>query len=91
MEIRAQVRCTGAIPVTSKDDIVEGCRVFYELGQYRVLRRWKDADGWIHEDKEWIRSGIFKEMYDIDLLLKHESFSTESIAHHNFVIIPPES
>jgi hypothetical protein len=71
-------------------DIVKN-RLFYELGHYIVLSSYRDKDGYIVENKKWIKEGIFKEVDNIKEFINfHVNMSKkelkEYIKHHNFVI-----
>lgn len=83
------IKIEGAKKVNSLSDITNNSRLFYELGHYVVLGKYKDKDGNIVEDKKWIRKGVFKEIDDVkDFLTTDERLAEkEFIEHHNFVVI----
>lgn len=61
---------------------------FYELGSYVTLKRYKDENGNLCEDREWVIEGIFKEIDNVNEFLKRNKrmLEKEYIKHHNFVI-----
>ncbi len=89
MEIIAQVKITGAKKVNSLSDISDNSRLFYELGHYRVLRKYLDKDGDVVEEKEWVRTEIFKEIENVKSFLETDKRMSdrEYIEHHNFVVV----
>ncbi len=71
----------GVIKVTDRSQIEIGkVRLFYELGN--------KIDNHLPLENNWLRSGIFKEIKDVeDMLDKDERFlNIEYLLHHNFVI-----
>ena len=89
MEIISQVKIKGAKKIKSLSDITDTSRLFYELGHYKVLRRYKDKHGNMCEDKKWIGEGIFKEIDNVKDFLKYDArmLDKEYIKHHNFVVV----
>jgi hypothetical protein len=83
------IKIEGVKKVNSLSDITNNSRLFYELGHYVVLRKYRDKDGSIVEDKKWIREGVFKEIDNVKYFLTTEKGLTEKefIEHHNFVVI----
>ncbi len=84
-----QIKIKGAKKVKSLKDITNKSRLFYELGHYKTLKKYKDKNGNIVEDKKWIREGIFKEIDNVKDFIKTDERLKEKeyIKHHNFVII----
>lgn len=90
MDIVAKINIQNTKKVTSISDIKEGCKLFYELGYYRVDTKFRDTKGFIHEKKTWIRTGVFQEIKNIKefLIYAESDFEDEEyINHHNFVIV----
>jgi hypothetical protein len=85
----AKVKIKNAKKLKSLRDISKNSRLFYERGHYIVLRKYIDSDGYIVEDKEWIREGVFIEIKDVDDFIKTDDRLTdkEYIKHHNFVVV----
>ena len=79
----------GAKKINSLNEITKNSRLFYELGNYIVLGKREDSKGNIYEDKRWLRSGIFKEINNVENFIKTDKRMSEKefIEHHNFVII----
>jgi hypothetical protein len=89
MKITALQKLDGAKKVTSLSDITENCRLFYELGHYKVLRLYTNRDGLLCEELKWVREGVFKEIENIKEFIEMDKKLSEKeyIEHHNFVII----
>jgi len=85
--VEQRIKIENVKKVNSLSDITDNSRLFYELGHYIVLRKYKDGN--IVEDKEWIREGIFKEIYNVKdfLTIDKRLLEKEFIKHHNFVVI----
>lgn len=71
------------IPITKKDEITEGCRLFYELGYKRNM-----MGGY---GDNWIRRGVFKEITEPEKFKQEDNMldSKDYIEHHNFVVLKP--
>jgi len=84
------IKIDGAKKVNSLFDITNNSRLFYELGHWFILKRYRDNNGNIVEDKMWFREGIFKEINNVkEFLTTNKKFlaKKEFIEHHNFVVI----
>ena len=69
-----------AVMIADKSDIKEGCRVFYELGE------WFDK-----QNKLQFRFGYFKEIENVTQWLKSDLRlnDLDYLIHHNFMILKP--
>lgn len=76
-------------PVESIEDIKKAKRLFYQLGEHpssiHFNPQTKQLKSKIHWDK-WNQSHIFKEITDIEDMLKHDNLlnNPDYIKHHNF-------
>ena len=84
MDIQVEgTNITGAEKLTNVDQVVEGVRLFYELG---IWREWKGYRG-----QKWELTGKFKEIMDPIEYSKDSMFTVLAwCSHHNFVILKSE-
>lgn len=69
------------IPMRDISDIEQGDRLFYEFGyKFNMMGGYDD---------NWIRTGQFIEINDIDDLLKNDKsiLNIDYLVHHNFMLI----
>lgn len=76
-------------PVLSIDDIKNAKRLFYELGHHPIKLSYNIQTGEYTSKvvwSKWVGENIFKEITDIEDMLKHDKELTnpEYLKHHNF-------